>query len=86
MKLPSTFLSLNARDFLKGLVLAVIVPALLTIQQSLGEPPIKWKLIGTTALVTFIGYMIKNLFTNDVPAAEKTIAEAQAKALESRLK
>ena len=86
MKLPSTFLTLNLRDFIKGAILAVIVPALLTIQQSLGKPPIEWKLIGTTAIVTFIGYLIKNLLTNDVPAAEKTIATAQAKVIENQQK
>ena len=81
--LPSTFGSLKLRDFLKGLVMAVIVPALLAIQQSLaaGELTINWKSLGITAVASFIGYLVKNLFTNDVPVAEKIIQEAQAKVM-----
>ena len=83
LQLPSTFASLNIRDFLKGIVLAVLVPALLAIQQSLqaGELTINWRALGIAAVAAFIGYLIKNFFTNDIPAAEKTIAEAQAKVI-----
>ena len=82
--LPSNFASLNIKDFLKGLVLAVIVPALLAIQQSLaaGELTINWKALGITAAASFIGYLIKNFFTNDVPAAVATIEKAEAKQME----
>ena len=81
--LPSTFGSLKLRDFLKGIVMAVIVPALLAIQQSIsaGELTINWKSLGLTAIASFIGYLAKNLFTNDVPVAEEIIKEAQVKAL-----
>ena len=77
--LPSTFASLNIRDFLKGFVIAVIVPALLAIQQSLaaGEITINWKALGITAIAAFIGYLIKNFFTNDVPAAVETVQKAE---------
>ena len=82
-QLPSTFGSLKLRDLLKGLVMAVIVPALLAIQQSLlaGELVINWRVLGTAAIASFIGYLIKNVFTNDVPVAEEILKEAQVKAL-----
>ena len=81
--LPSTFGSLKLRDFLKGLVMAVIVPALLAIQQSItaGELVINWKSLGVAAIASFIGYLIKNVFTNDIPVAEAIIAEGQAKVM-----
>ena len=77
--LPSNFASLNIKDFLKGFVLAVIVPALLAIQQSLsaGVLTMNWKALGTAAVAAFIGYLIKNFFTNDVPAAVVTVQKAE---------
>jgi hypothetical protein len=80
-KLPSTFGTLNIRDFVKGFVLAVIVPALLAVQQSLasGELTIDWKALGITSLASFIGYLLKNYFTNDVAAAVKIVEEAEQK-------
>lgn len=83
--LPSTFASLNIKDFLKGLLMAVIVPALLAIQQSLaaGELTINWKTLGITSVASFIGYLIKNFFTNDVPAAVATVQKAEEKQLQN---
>lgn len=51
-------------DLWKGLKIAVILPALLTIQQSLekGEFTFDWKLIGITAAGGLISYLIKNFF------------------------
>lgn len=73
--------SLNTRDFIKGLVLAVLVPALLAIQQALSTSgELNWKTLGATSLAAFIGYLIKNFLSNDVPAAKATIAEAERKA------
>ena len=82
--LPSNFASLNIKDFLKGFVLAVIVPALLAIQQSLaaGELTINWKALSITAVASFIGYLIKNFFTNDVPAAVATVKQSEQKQME----
>ncbi len=72
--------TLNIRDFLKGLVVAVIVPALLAVQQAItNQTPIDWKLLGGVALASFIGYLIKNFFSNDIPAAQATINEARKK-------
>lgn len=54
--------SLKLRDFLKGAVMAVLVPCLLIIQQSLdrGEFTFNWKAIGMTAVGAFISYLVKN--------------------------
>lgn len=80
-KLPSNLYSVGVKDFLKGLVMAVVVPALLAIQQSLsaGVLTINWKALGTAAIASFIGYLIKNFFTNDVPAAVATVQKAEEK-------
>lgn len=84
--LPGNAFSLKAVDFLKGAILAVIVPALMAIQQAILNPPIVWKPIGILALSTFIGYLIKNFFTNDVPAAQKTVFDAEVKMSETENK
>ena len=78
--------SLTSRDFLKGLIMAVIVPVLLAIQQSLaaGTVTFNWKALGLTAMASFVGYILKNFLSNDVPAAQATIQEAQQKAIDKR--
>ena len=83
--LPSTFMTLKMRDFLKGFAMAVIVPALLAVQQSLaaGVLTINWKALGITAVASFIGYLIKNFFTNDVPAAVEVVKEAEQKKVDA---
>jgi hypothetical protein len=83
MKLPSTAFTLGLKDFIKGAILAVIVPVLVTVQQSLDNPEkvLNWKVIGMTAVGTFIGYLIKNFLSNDVPAAQATILKAEQKAV-----
>lgn len=74
--------TLSARDWLKGFILAVVIPALLTIQQSLaaGELTINWQQIGMSALATLIAYLVKNFVTDDVKVAEKTLDEADKRA------
>jgi len=76
MSLKSDFLQLKGSDFLKGAILAVIVPTLVAVQQALQNPPIVWKQIAITAIGTFIGYLIKNLLTNSTAAAVKTVENA----------
>jgi molybdopterin-binding protein len=66
--MKAKFLSLNARDFLKGLVVAVVAAVLtfLTNELTAGST-IDLKLlkrIGVTALIAFLSYLTKNLFTN----------------------
>ena len=64
MKL-SSFLSLNVQDFLKGLILAVLVAVLTVVQTSFaaGIFTIDWNNIGAVAATAFVAYLSKNLFT-----------------------
>lgn len=57
--------SLNWNDIWKGIKMAVILPVLTTIYTSLeaGKLDFDWKTIGMTAILGFIGYLIKNFFT-----------------------
>ena len=72
---------LKLRDYLKGFLLAVVVPALVLIQQSLsnGEWTINWKSLGMSSVAAFIAYILKNFLTDDVKAAEKIIKEDETK-------
>ena len=62
----SSFLSLNTKDFIKGLLLAVLTTVITIIYNSLqaGDLTFDWKSIGTTALTTALAYIMKNLLTN----------------------
>lgn len=62
----STFLSLNTKDFIKGLLLAVLTTVITIVYNSLqsGNLTFDWKSIGTTALTTALAYIMKNLLTN----------------------
>lgn len=62
----SNLLSLNWRDFVKGLVIAVLTPIIVVIQQSLeaGQLTFNWKAIGVAALAAAAAYLLKNLVTN----------------------
>lgn len=86
--MKSSMFTLNWNDFFKGAILAVVVPILVTIQTSLaaGNVIFDWKAIGISALATFIAYLLKNFFTNDVKQAEKTIAVAKEKEIEEQNK
>ena len=60
---------LNAKDFIKGLVIAVLTAILTFLQGALlnNEPVdlVLIKKVGVAAAIGFISYLIKNLFTND---------------------
>jgi hypothetical protein len=62
----SSFLSLNTKDFIKGLLLAVLTTVITIVYNSLqaGDLTFDWKSIGTTALTTALAYIMKNLLTN----------------------
>ena len=64
--MKSTFLSLNSKDFIKGLVVAVLssVVAILYSTVQTGSLAFDWTTIGTVALTSALGYIMKNLFTN----------------------
>jgi len=72
--------TLNWNDFLKGLIVAVIMPVLTIIQNSIseGELTFNWRLIGLTAVGALVAYLIKNFLSDNVKAAENTL-EAAAK-------
>lgn len=62
----STFLTLNSKDFLKGLVVAVITAVITIVYTSVqaGNLNFDWKAIGVTALSSALAYIMKNLFSN----------------------
>jgi|GEM_PF-1317160 hypothetical protein len=56
---------LNARDFAKGILVAVLSAVIPIVMESLnaGSLTFNWKLIVTTALSAGIAYLAKNFFT-----------------------
>lgn len=71
--------SLRKRDFIRGLLMAVGVPALLIIQQSIaaGEMTFNWQQIWMAAVGGGLTYLLKNFFTDDVQSAKKVLTEAK---------
>lgn len=61
----SNFLSLNLRDIAKGLLMAVLTPVVVIIQQSIeaGVFTFDWKSIGLAAIGGGVAYLAKNFFT-----------------------
>jgi hypothetical protein len=61
----SKFLRLDYRDLSKGLLIAVLTPALLVVQQSLSEGHLvfNWNNILAVSLAGGLSYLIKNFFS-----------------------
>ena len=61
----SKFLSLNWLDIGKGLVMAILTPAAVIVQQSIeaGTFTFDWKVIGLAAVGGGFAYLVKNFFT-----------------------
>lgn len=61
----SNFLSLNWKDILKGLIMAILTPAAWVIQQSLdaGTLVLNWKQIAMAAVAGGLSYLVKNFLT-----------------------
>lgn len=61
----SGFLSLGVRDFLRGLLMAILTPAFTTAYDSIqrGEFKLDWKLILASAIGGAFAYFAKNFFT-----------------------
>ncbi len=61
----SNFLSLNWLDIAKGLLMAILTPVVVVIQQSLesGIFVFDWKSIGIASLAGGVAYLVKNFFT-----------------------
>lgn len=61
----SNFLSLNWLDLGKGLLMAILTPAVVIIQQSIeaGAFTFDWKSIGLASVGGGFAYLVKNFFT-----------------------
>lgn len=70
----SKLFSLNLKDVLKGLLLAVLTPAVLIIEQSLeaGSLVFNWQHIGMASLAGGVAYLVKNFFTPEPKAVVKS--------------
>lgn len=73
--------TINWNDFLKGLIIAVIMPVLAIIQNSIanGELTFNWRLISLTAVGGLVAYLIKNFLSDNVKAAQNTLEAASKK-------
>ena len=61
----SNFLSLNWKDILRGLLMAVLTPAAWIIQQSIdaGTLTLNWKQIGMASVAGGLSYLVKNFLS-----------------------
>lgn len=61
----SKLFSVNIKDILKGLLMAVLTPAVYIIQTSLeaGSLTFNWHQIGLAAVAGGFAYLVKNFFT-----------------------
>lgn len=89
--MKSTLWTLKARDFLKGLILAVGTPVLILLQQLIPS----WTpwlaehfgsssgaVIAQAALSAFVAYLLKNLATDDTKVAVKTLSKQNVSIVE----
>lgn len=70
----SNFLSLNWRDFLRGLVMAILTPVATFILNSIdhGEWTLNWHLVYLSAVGGALSYILKNLGTKPDSAQKLT--------------
>lgn len=61
----SKLFSVNIKDILKGLVMAILTPAVFVLQQSVeaGSFKIEWHSVLLASIAGGLGYIIKNFFT-----------------------
>ena len=73
----SKLFSLNLKDLLKGLLLAILTPAILIIEQSLeaGTLVFNWNHILMASLAGGVAYLVKNFFTPPTEQALKSTDE-----------
>jgi hypothetical protein len=62
----STLFTLDNKDFIKGLLVAVLSAVITILYNTIesGSLTFDWKAIGTMALTSALGYILKNLLTN----------------------
>ncbi len=70
--------TLQVRDFLKGLLMAVGTSVLVVVQNSIeaGVLTFNWKIIAMAAIAATVSYLLKNFFTDDTAVAKKVLTEA----------
>lgn len=70
---------LKLRDFIKGAIMAVLVPVLYIIQSSVetGNMVFNWRQIIGAAISGFVAYLLKNLLTDDIKMAQNILSEAK---------
>ena len=62
----SNLWNLKQNDYIKGLFIAVITAVLTLVMQMLQNGlSIDWKQVGLTAIIAMLGYLIKNLSTDN---------------------
>lgn len=73
----SNLFSLNTQDFLKGVLMAVLVPVMTIVTQSLqaGSLTFNWKAIGVAAIAGFVAYLTKNFLTPSSTTSNSPIAK-----------
>jgi hypothetical protein len=61
----SKFLSLGFKDVLKGLLIAVLTPVFVVVQQSVakGTLSVDWEVLSVAAIGGALAYLAKNFFT-----------------------
>jgi len=76
--------TVNLRDVIKGLLMAVLVPVVTIISQSLeaGSLTFNWKAITIAALSGFVGYLVKN-FLSPTQITITPASNEQAEAVKS---
>lgn len=87
MELQSTKFTLNGRDWLRGLLMAVGSAIFTGLTTSLSSGKIganDLKIAGIAGLGAGAVYIGKNFFTNDVKTAQRTIDEAVEKELKKK--
>lgn len=77
--MKSTLFSLNTKDFLRGLIVGILTPVFVIVQQSVvaGNLTFDWKAIGIAAIGGFLAYISKNFITDTNKAAQNTIIDAK---------
>lgn len=70
----SKLFAVNIKDLLKGLVMAVLTPAVFVLQQSVeaGTFTFNWHQVALASVAGGFGYLIKNFFSAPTVKAEPT--------------
>lgn len=83
--MKSTLFSLNLKDALRGLIIAILTPVFVIIQQSVtaGTLVFDWKAITIAAIGGFLAYITKNFLTDTTKDAVKTLEKQNVTVIEN---